>query len=303
MTDPLEPTEARLRDALRARADSVEPLEGGATMTTPVAPDRSDIVRRRWMIGLGTAAAFLIGFGTVAALAANDDNGHDKVESQGDAPTTTGGPTTTLVPDSTTSADSTSTTPGTTAVTTPGTATTQTTVGSTTPVSVPETTVPPTAVPPVNLPGATTAAKSGNASGDATGIGTALLTKVRVGNNGGFDRIVFEFQGTGTPGWEVSYEDGPFTHDGSGAPVSVSGHAFIHVRMFRASGYDADAGHPSYTGPDRVPGSAGGNVNEVVANGDFEGVLSWVVGLDGKAPFRVSTLSTPSRLVIDVAHT
>jgi len=33
---------------------------------------------------------------------------------------------------------------------------------------------------------------------------------------------------------------------------------------------------------------------------DFEGVVEWALGTDRVAPFRVTTLSSPSRIVIDV---
>ena len=34
--------------------------------------------------------------------------------------------------------------------------------------------------------------------------------------------------------------------------------------------------------------------------GDFEAVLTWVAGLDERAPFRVLRLAGPHRLVVDV---
>ncbi len=34
--------------------------------------------------------------------------------------------------------------------------------------------------------------------------------------------------------------------------------------------------------------------------GDFEGILSWVVGPDELGPFRVLRLSGPARIVVDV---
>jgi hypothetical protein len=73
-------------------------------------------------------------------------------------------------------------------------------------------------------------------------------------------------------------------------------------RMEPASGFDLDAGVPVFTGPDRISGAAAGTatVREAVRTGDFEAVLTWVVGVGSRAGFRVSTLTSPSRLVIDV---
>jgi hypothetical protein len=37
-----------------------------------------------------------------------------------------------------------------------------------------------------------------------------------------------------------------------------------------------------------------------VRTGDFEGVLTWVIGLDQQRPFSVFRLSNPSRVYIDI---
>lgn len=127
---------------------------------------------------------------------------------------------------------------------------------------------------------------------------TALLTDVRVASHDGFDRIVLAFRG-GTPGYRVAYVDPPITQDGSGEEVAVAGEAFLELHLTPASGWDAVEGAPTYTGPDRVTGPTT-TVTEVVATGDFEANLSWVVGLDTRAPFSVTLLADPVRLVVDV---
>ncbi len=43
-----------------------------------------------------------------------------------------------------------------------------------------------------------------------------------------------------------------------------------------------------------------GLVSEVVRSGDFEGVLTWVIGVRSKARFRISTLPNPSRVVVEL---
>ena len=42
------------------------------------------------------------------------------------------------------------------------------------------------------------------------------------------------------------------------------------------------------------------DVTEVVKAGDFEGVLTWVIGVRTRTPFRVTTLSAPTRVVVDL---
>ena len=43
-------------------------------------------------------------------------------------------------------------------------------------------------------------------------------------------------------------------------------------------------------------------VKEVAVSSDFEGVLSYGIGLTAKSELRVLTLSDPSRVVIDVIY-
>lgn len=136
----------------------------------------------------------------------------------------------------------------------------------------------------------------------STGRGTALLTKVRVGRNAGFERIVFEFRGTVLPSYRIRYTNGPITAEGSGEAVEVKGAAKLEVIMQPASGVDVEgSGKPTYTGPDRLPLRGGGDlIRDLVRTGDFEAVLTWVAGLGARVPFKVSTLSSPARIVVDL---
>jgi hypothetical protein len=134
---------------------------------------------------------------------------------------------------------------------------------------------------------------------------TALLQRVALGRHEGYDRIVFQFTNA-VPGYRVEYRSGPFAEDGSGKPVAVSGSAFLVVRMEPASGYDLNTGEGRlvYKGSPRIEGASAGTsiVQELVRTGDFESVLTWVVGLGRTADFRVRTLSSPARLVLDVSN-
>jgi hypothetical protein len=129
----------------------------------------------------------------------------------------------------------------------------------------------------------------------------ALLSAVRASRHEGYDRVVFEFtSGSSLPGYSVSYVDEPITEDGSGKEVDVAGDFAVLVRMEHASGADLskDGAPETYTGPTRfTPGTP--EVRELVRTGDFEAVLSWAVGLSDKVNFRVLTLQTPPRLVVD----
>jgi hypothetical protein len=138
-------------------------------------------------------------------------------------------------------------------------------------------------------------------SGDGTGFGQ--LTDVEIGRHEGYDRVVFTFADD-LPGYRVEYVEPPIIEDGSGETLDVEGDAFLAVRLEPSSGFDQDAGVESYTGPDEILGTSAGTsvLREVQRTGDFEAVLGWALGLSDRVDFKVTTLSSPTRLVIDVRN-
>jgi len=125
---------------------------------------------------------------------------------------------------------------------------------------------------------------------------TPTLVDVRAGRHPGVDRVVFEFQGA-VPEHHVRYVD-QLVEDGSGAPVSVAGSADLEV-VFQGANAHTAAGAPTVSPRRLSPGLTA--VKEVAQIGDFEAVVSYGIGLDRRRPLTVSTLSGPSRLVIDVS--
>lgn len=124
------------------------------------------------------------------------------------------------------------------------------------------------------------------------------LVDVRVGHHPGFDRIVFEFSGPLPSSHSVRYID-HLVADGSGKRVRVAGAAILGVVMRDTVAHD-DRGRPTAL---RREAYATPNVMTVVMGGDFESVVSYGVGLAKREPFRVTTLRSPARLVIDVETT
>jgi len=137
---------------------------------------------------------------------------------------------------------------------------------------------------------------------DSSGTETALLERIAIGRHEGYDRVVFQFRDQ-LPGYRVEYVQRPLKEDGSGNPVEIQGGAIVLVRMEPASGFDLTTGEGVmvYKGPRRFEGSAAGTavVRELVRTGDFEAVLSWAIGLEERVDFRVSTVSSPARLIVD----
>lgn len=132
--------------------------------------------------------------------------------------------------------------------------------------------------------------------GERTGTGYPTLRNVRWAAHDGYDRIVFDFSG-GTPGYDIRY--GTLTGEGTGTPIALAGSADLVVRFSTARAHTDDY-TPTYRLRTLDPGLT--SLKQVKFGGDFEGYVSAGLGLREVAGFRVSILSGPPRVVIDVGH-
>lgn len=123
-----------------------------------------------------------------------------------------------------------------------------------------------------------------------------LLMKVRTGEHEGYDRITFEFEGE-RPGYRVEYVQPPITKDPSDLPVEIAGNAFLRIRLESAAAHDG-SGTQTVDFGELTPGLS--SLFEAEQIGDFEGVVSWVLGLSEEVDFRVGTLDGPPRIYVDV---
>ncbi|GAA5116641.1 hypothetical protein GCM10023339_25770 [Alloalcanivorax gelatiniphagus] len=122
------------------------------------------------------------------------------------------------------------------------------------------------------------------------------LEDVRLGEHDGFDRIVLEFRGTGTPGWSVDHANRARA-EGSGEVVALEGDRVLTIAASGTALPDAE----SYDVPQRL--GPVGDIREVYVNGWFEGYTQVFAGIDGDRPaYRVFALADPPRLVVDVAE-
>lgn len=135
-----------------------------------------------------------------------------------------------------------------------------------------------------------------------TGVGTvvrAQITDIRVGTHDGYDRVVFEFD-NGIPEFMLDEATPPLLQDPSGLEMEVDGTAFLRLVMHGGTAVSPD-GVQTYTGPTEfTPDFL--RLAELESAGDFEAVSSWYMGLSEASCVRVLTLTTPSRLVIDIEH-
>lgn len=126
--------------------------------------------------------------------------------------------------------------------------------------------------------------------------GLPELEAVEVSQLDGFDRVVFRFS-SHVPGYNVNYVP-EVTADPSDEPISLEGNAFMIVAMHSvASGQVGAPPAPQDRQTPRFP-----ELREIAGAGDFEGVVSFGLGLTAESGFRVFTLTNPDRLVVDVRH-
>jgi hypothetical protein len=124
------------------------------------------------------------------------------------------------------------------------------------------------------------------------------VTDVRVGAHDGFDRVVLDVGGQGTPGWTVEYVD-EATAEGSGDPVDLAGPAYLRVTLTGVT-YPYESGlEERARGAVTAPGT--GAVTGAWYDGTFEGQALAYVGTTAERPFRVYALSDPTRVVVEVA--
>lgn len=128
----------------------------------------------------------------------------------------------------------------------------------------------------------------------------ALLTAVRTAQYEMFDRIVLEFDATRPPGYEIGYLDEPATACGSGNTVRTQGKAVLQLKVFHANAHN-ESGQPTVREQEyRLPSYLA--LREIKRTCDFEGTVTYVVGVAARNKFRVLELKDPSRLVIDVRN-
>jgi hypothetical protein len=149
-----------------------------------------------------------------------------------------------------------------------------------------------TAAVAFGLPPFSTSPRSSPGSG-----GQAELFGADAGCHATFDRFVVRAR-FATPSYAVRYVR-RIVADGSGKTVQLLGSKRIRVVVRNARGHTQGGANllPSV----RTPLCS--NLRQVKLAGDFEGVVTFGLGLRRKTGFRVFRLTAPSRIVIDVAHT
>lgn len=125
------------------------------------------------------------------------------------------------------------------------------------------------------------------------------MADVRVGQHTGYDRVVFEFKWGPMPSYHIEYIDKPAYSCGSGEAIWLEGDGWLSVHFSAAQAYD-DQGRSTVN--ERVRQVKFLIIQEVQNTCDFEGEVTWVLGVSSPNAYRVLELKQPTRLVIDIKH-
>ena len=163
---------------------------------------------------------------------------------------------------------------------------------------------PAPAVPPIAAQSPSAGAApplAAAASGAAIGrsVQQPILHAVRTGEQPGADRVVFQFDAAAMPAWQAEYVDRPVQDCGSGDAVPVAGKAWLQVRFNGAQAHTAQGANSGGSLRRALPHAI---ARELVRTCDFEGEVTWVVGVARPNGFTARTMSAPYRLVIDISH-
>src|SRR4029453_6213847 len=120
------------------------------------------------------------------------------------------------------------------------------------------------------------------------------LALVEAGERKGDAGGVFTFPGA-MPGYQVRYV--PEVADQGGRPLPLRGKAFLAVTFDPARAPDP-GGESTVSTAALTPGSP--VLRQVRFAGDFEGQVTFGLGLAGRDGFRVSELRGPTRVAVDV---
>lgn len=136
-------------------------------------------------------------------------------------------------------------------------------------------------------------------SASATDI--PLVTNLRTGGHATYDRAVVDLQGY-APAIRTRWVSRA-QNCATGNTLYVPGKKFLEITVEPAQAH-TNSGKNSYVGPGRSASAFIGlkNLKGVRMTCDFEGQVSWVLGVDHKASVKTGKLTSPSRIYVDIKH-
>lgn len=135
------------------------------------------------------------------------------------------------------------------------------------------------------------------------GLEPPILQDVRAASHEGYDRIVFEFEGDGIPGYSVSYTTDAITCGSGEDKAEELGDGTAPAAILRIQMQPANA--HTEAGESTAPLELQPNLSTIRAallTCDFEADVTYHLALTAEQPFAISTLNDPPRLVVDIAN-
>lgn len=132
------------------------------------------------------------------------------------------------------------------------------------------------------------------------------LTDVEIEVEDCVERVTFTFEPSKPgPGYEVSFKPAEVAkiQDGSGKVLEIAGEDFLVVRLFptMTATIEGEDVEPTYDGPRSIPAPSDAEMlREVAMTGDFEGQVTWAIGLDNEHPFTVA--ASDDELVVEISN-
>lgn len=134
------------------------------------------------------------------------------------------------------------------------------------------------------------------AFGDTQGIYPVEVTSAI---HDGFERIVIEHAGTGTPSYMAQYTDDP-VEPGRGEPIDTGDEAYLEViASGTASIDDIDEDQMIENGAETTDLETEAT-GTVVSFAPWEATSNYIIGLDEQRPYAVTIIEDPVRIVIDI---
>ncbi len=131
--------------------------------------------------------------------------------------------------------------------------------------------------------------------------GNVVLEDVRIAARNGYERIVFDFGDESETGHLIRYSS-QATECGSGYPVELEGSAVLEVSFSPAAAHRfEDEQRVSTLEIDHLE-PVQDLIREARMTCDHHGGVTWAFGLSAEAPYAVSTLTDPQRVVVDVSR-
>lgn len=128
---------------------------------------------------------------------------------------------------------------------------------------------------------------------------TAQVNNLRVGGHNGFDRVVIDYKGK-KPAVKLSLVNNLYSC-GKGDKLSIPGSKILQIDLTPAQAHN-QKGQDVYTGPGQLS-TASFNLSTIKGVRmacDFEGHVTFGIGVKNLKSYSVSHLSDPKRVVVDL---